>query len=144
MPDKNPYYVPNKTYDIKVKIKDLDYTNDIVQIIFTSSLSTAYQVVDLVFLLDPDDVIVEDIFGGESIKLSIILYREQNYPGPDVEVELLYLNSEFELTERTNLNNQSQKDRTIFKVTTVVKDAYKTMSTLVNDVFVGSTLIYIF
>jgi hypothetical protein len=86
MPEKKSYYVTNKLYDVTVKIKDLDYTNDTVSVILTSSLSTAYQVIDITFLLDPADVIIEDIFGGEPIKLTITLYRETKYPGPSIDI----------------------------------------------------------
>ena len=140
MPETEQSYVPNKLYEIKVKIKDLDYTNDTVAVDFSSSLSTAYQVVDITFLLDPNDVIIEEIFGGEPIKLSITLYREQNYPGPKIDVELMYLTSSFQLTEKSEMSKTQIKDRTYFNVTTIVRKAFQTMSTLVNNVFVGTTL----
>ena len=133
MPEKEQSYVANKLYD-------LDYTNDLVEVIFTSSLSTAYQVIDITFLLDPNDVIVEDIFGGEPIKLSITLLREQDYPGPRIDVELLYLNSSFLLTEKNEMSKVTMKDRTHLTVTTIVRKAYQTMATLVNDVYIGNTL----
>lgn len=43
MAEKERVYTPNKMYDLQVKIKDLDYTNDLINVIFSSSLSTAYQ-----------------------------------------------------------------------------------------------------
>jgi hypothetical protein len=140
MPDTESYYVPNKTYEIKVKIKDLDYTNDVVEVVLSSSLSTAYQVIEMIFLLDPNDVILEDIFGGEPIKLSITLLREQDFPGPNIDIDLLYLNSEFQLTEKSEMSEMQQKDRTYFRVTTVAREPFKSMSSVVNDVFIGSTL----
>lgn len=140
MPDQTAYYKPNKLYDLRVKIKDLDYTNEVVEVVFTSSLSTAYQVVDIVFFIDPNNVIVEDIFGDQPIKLTINLLREQDYPGPSIDVELMYLNASFQMTEKAN-NSQGQiADRTYFMVTTVVRKAYKTMTTLVNDVYIGTTI----
>lgn len=140
MAEKESVYTPNKSYELKVKIKDLDYTNDTVEVIVTSSLSTAYQVISLTMALDPNDVIVEDIFGGEPIRLSITLLREQEYPGPRVDIELLYLNSELQLTEKAQQSETQIKDRTFFTVTTVARAPFKTMSSLVNDVFIGSTL----
>jgi hypothetical protein len=142
MPEKpgDVFYTSNKLYEIKVRIKDLDYTNDTVEVIFTSSLSTAYQIIDITFLIDPNDIIIEDIFGGEPIKLEIRLMREQDYPGPDISMDLLYLTSEFEMTEK-NISSQTKiKDRTYFTITTLARKAYKTMSSLVNDVFLETTL----
>jgi len=140
MPEKTPYLVPNKLYNIQVKIKDLDYTNDTVEVIITSSLSTAYQVIDITFLLDPSDAIIEDIFGGEPIHLNITLLRESDYPGPRIDVELLYLTSNLQLTANKVLDKNQVKERTNVTITTVARKPYVTMSTLVNDVFVGNTL----
>ena len=140
MPEQERVYTPSKLYDVKVRIKNLDYTNDTVQVTFSSSLSTAYQVIDITFFLDSNDIIIEEIFGGEPIKLSITLLREQDYPGPRIDVDLMYLNSSFQLTEKAQSSETVQKDRTYFTVTTVARDAFKSMSTLVNDVFIGSTL----
>ena len=50
-------YVSNKMYEVAVRIKDLDYTNDLIEIVLSSSLSTAYQVIDVTLMLDPNDVI---------------------------------------------------------------------------------------
>jgi hypothetical protein len=140
VPEKESVYTPNKMYDVKVRIKDLDYTNDVIGIKIESSLSTAYQVIDIAFSLDSNDIIVQEIFGGEPIKLTITLYREQDFPGPQFEVELLYLNSEFEMTEKSEMSETKIKDRTIFIVTTVARNAFKTMTSLVNDVFLNVTL----
>jgi hypothetical protein len=140
MPEKTPYYVPNKLYKVEVKIKDLDYTNDTVEVILTSSLSTAYQVIDITFLLDPSDVIIEDIFGGEPIRLNITLLRESDYPGPRFDVELLYLTSNLQLTANKTLDKNQVKERTNITITTVARNPYVTMVSMINDVFVGVNL----
>jgi hypothetical protein len=140
MPEKEPYLVVNKLYNIQVKIKDLDYTNDTVEVVLTSSLSTAYQVIDVTFLLDPNDAIIQDIFGGEPIKLAITLIREQDYPGPRLDVELMYLTSNLQLTQKDKMTAVTQKDRSYITITTVVRKAFKTMAGLVNDVFIGQRL----
>jgi len=143
MAEPKAYYKQNRLYDLIVKIKDLDYTNDLVSVDLSSSLSTSYQVVDLVFSLDPNDVIIEEIFGGEPIKLSIILYRESTFPGPKLDIELMYVKSEFILTEKTEASKvgaMSVRDRTPLKVTTVARQPFKIMTTFVNDIFIGKTI----
>ena len=140
MPEKERVYTPSRTYDVQVKIKDLDYTNDLIRVMFDSSLSTAYQVVSMVMSLDPNDVIVEEIFGGAPIKLSITLHREQVYPGPRIDVELMYVSSHFQLTEKDEMSKTTQKDRTPLTIVTVVRSAYQTMNSLVNKVFIGTNL----
>jgi hypothetical protein len=133
-------YTSNKMYEVKVMIKELDYTNDLIEIVLSSSLSTAYQVIDVTLMLDPNDIIIQDIFGGEPIKLSITLMREQDYPGPRIDIELMYLTSNLALTEKGQQSEPFQKDRTQFKITTVARNPFKTMSSVVNDVFIGTNL----
>ena len=140
MPEEQRVFTPNRTYDIQVKIKNLDYTNDTINVNIASSLSTSYQVVTLTFSLDPNDVIVEDLFGGAPIKLGITLHREQTYPGPRIDIDLLYISSDFQLTEKDESSKQTQKDRTILTVVTVARDAYVIMNSFVNRVFIGTNL----
>ena len=140
MPERQRVYTPNRTYDIQVKIKDLDYTNDMISVNLASSLSTAYQVVTLAMSIDPNDVIIEDLFGGAPIKLSITLHREQIYPGPRIDIDLMYVSSDFQLTEKDELSRSTQKDRTMLSVVTVARSAYVIMNTLVNRVFIGTNL----
>ena len=143
MPEETAYYQQNRLYQLIVKIKNLDYTNDLISIDFISSLSTAYQVVDLTFSIDPNDVIIEEIFGGEPIKLAIILQREEVFPGPRLDIELMYVKSDFMMTGKTeasSIGQMSIKDRTPLKITTVARKSFTTMTTLVNDVFIGTNM----
>lgn len=140
MAEKKRVFTPTRSYDLQIKIKDLDYTNDAVMVVFVSSLTTAYQVVNLTLQLDPNDIIVDDIFGGEPIHLSITLLREQKYPGPRLDIELMYVSSEFQLTEKSQMSSITQKDRTLLNITTVARKPYKIMNTFVNDVFIGSNI----
>jgi len=143
MPEKEGFYKQRRLYELVVKIKGLDYTNELVSLELVSSLSTAYPIVNLVFSIDPNDVLAESIFGGEPIKVSIILYRESSFPGPKVDLELMYLKSDFLLTEKSDMTEagpQVIKDRTPLIITTVVRKPYKIMTSLVNDVFIGTNL----
>lgn len=140
MPEEQRVYSPDRSYDIQVKIKNLDYTNDMIRITVGSSLSTAYQVVTLVMMVDPNDILVEDLFGGEPIKLNITLLREQQYPGPRIDIELMYVSSSFPLTEKSEMTMGAQKDRSPLTIVTVARQPYTIMNSLVNKVFIGSTL----
>ncbi len=140
MPEKQRVFSPNRTYDIQVKIKGLDYTNDLIRVTLGSSLSTAYQVITLTMQIDPNDIIMEDLFGGEPIKLSITLLREQQYPGPKIDIELMYVSSSFQLTGKDELSIATQKDRTTLAIVTVARQPYTIMNSLVNNVFIGTNL----
>ena len=140
MPEKKRVYTPSRMYDLQVKIKNLDYTNDTISVVFDSSLGTAYQVVTLAISVDPNDVIVENLFGGEPIKLSITLHREQVFPGPRIDVELMYVSSNFSLTQKSEMSKLTQKDRTTLTIVTVARKPFTIMNTLVNKVFIGTNL----
>ncbi|MHA1802259.1 MAG: hypothetical protein ACTSWJ_11025 [Candidatus Heimdallarchaeaceae archaeon] len=148
MPEKpeDLTYTPTRLYDIRVRIKDLDYTQDLVRVEVNSSLSTSYQVVDLLFFLDPNDIILEELYGGDPIKLSIFLLREEKgaetggIPGPELEFELMYVNHDFPIVEKSQYSQFTQKDRVAYKVTSVTRKPYKIMTSLVNKVFLGTTL----
>ena len=58
--DGGAVFIPVETYELKVTINTLDYTGDLIMARLRSSLSTGYQVVDLEFSIDPNDVIVEE------------------------------------------------------------------------------------
>jgi len=148
MPEKpaDVTFAPSRLYEIEARIKDLDYSQDIVSVTVNSSLSTSYQVLDLVFFLDSNDIILQELYGGDPINLRIVLLREETgalqggVPGPSIEFELMYVHHEFPIVEKDQFSQQTQKDRVAYKVTTVTRTPYKIMTTLVNRVFLGQTL----
>ena len=133
-------FIPLETYEIKATIGDLDYTGDLITARLRSSLSTGYQVMDLTFSIDPNDVIVEDLYGGAPIKISIALLREKGIEGERIDLELLLLKGDFQLNEKTLQSTGKEKDRGYFTIRGVVRPAYKILNTFVNAVFLGSSL----
>jgi len=139
-------FVPTRMYDLRVRIKDLDYTQDLVNVVVNSSLSTAYQVFDLTFFLDPNDIIMQELYGGDPIELSLILLREEaaalkgGIPGPTVEFELMYVNHDFPIVEKDQFSDMTMKDRVLYQVSAVARQPYKIMTSLVNKVYLGTTL----
>lgn len=140
MPETSRVFTPSRTYDVQIKIKDQDYTNDVVFVEISSSLSTAYQVIKIVFNVDPTDILTQDIFGGNPIKLSITLLRQSKYPGPRIDFELMYVTSAFQFAEKSELSTGKYKDRSRLVVTTITRQPYKTMTSMVNDVYINQTL----
>jgi len=135
-------FVPTRSYDLKITIDDLDYTQDIIVVRFISSLTTAYQSVDIVFELDPNDIILQQLYGGSSIKLAITLLREEQYPGERIDLDLMFTKGKFQLNEKDQISTgeNKQKERGYYTVNTVVRDSYKIMNSVVNDVFLGTNL----
>ena len=139
-PESGATFVPVETYQIKVTIGDLDYTGDLISANFKSSLSTGYQVMNLLFEIDPTDVIVNELYGGQEIKVAIILMRETAEIGPRIDLELLLITSDFQLNEKATDSTNKQKDRGMLTVRTVVRPAYQILNGLVNGVFLGSNI----
>jgi len=133
-----------KTYQIKVTIKDKSYTNDLVGLNIISTLASAYQMISISLFLDPFDVIIESLFGGETIKVQVSLLRELGIPDKTFNLELIYISSNFIFGQKDQgagvQENQPSRERTVININAVLKDSYKTMTTLVNDVFIGKTL----
>lgn len=140
MPDPSHIYRPTVSYDLKLIIKELDYSLDLYRVQFVTSLSSAYPVVNLTLYLDPDDVIAQNLFGSDPIKLNIKLLSEEGVPSDSLDLELMYLKSDLQLTEKSKSTEKIQKDRSMVVISTVVRNSYKIMTSLVNDVFIGQTL----
>jgi len=141
MPEKKRSFTPTKGYDIQLKIKDLDYTNDLRSVRIVSAINTAYQIVTISISLDPNDVILENVMGSEPLKLSIKLLGRQvdNIPLEDVQMELQYVKSDSQAQSKPKLSEGVSKDRTLVNIITVCRKPFKTMTTMVNDVFLEKT-----
>lgn len=136
------YYVPTRGYDIQMTIKDLDFTNDLRSVRIISSLNTAYQVVLLELLVDPSDLILQDIFGEDPIKLNVrYLGQPETPPMEQVDLELMYAKADSKIVQKQeDPGAVLQKDRTPFIIPTVCRKPFKTMSTIVNEVYTGMTM----
>jgi hypothetical protein len=141
---KGEGYSAVRTYKIKTKIKDMEYTNDLVSLTIVSTLASAYQMFFISLFVDPNDIILNTLFGGDPIIIELSMLRELGIPESTINFELMYLTSDFKFAERSQKSGASEEEvnweRTVMTIHAVPKDAYKTMATLVNDVFIGSTL----
>lgn len=140
MPEKERIYSSTRGYDLQLKIKDLDYSADLTGVTIVSSLSTAYQIIVLNLLLDTNDIILEDIFGKDPLKLSVKLMAQDEIPHDSIDFELLYISSEFKASTKTQLSEGYQKDRTPISISTICRTPFKIMNTLVNEVYINKTI----
>ena len=129
MPEKKRVFTPVHSYDIQLKIKDLDYSNDLRSVRIVSAISTPYQVITLDLSLDPNNLTLDEIFGKESFKLSIrLIGREyEKIPQEDDQFELQYITHESPSQAKQQFSEGTLKDRVIVKVITVCKKPFKTM-----------------
>jgi len=133
-------FIPSRGYDLKMIIKDLDYSSDLISVRIISSLSTAYQNIFITIFIDPNDIILDDVFGKEPIKLTVTLLGQDEIPGDSIDFELMYLTSKFMAIEKTELSEEIQKDRVPLEITTVCGEPFKTMSTYVNKIYSDTTI----
>ena len=134
------YFAQTKNYDIQLTIEDKDYTLDLVSVRVLSSLSTAYQIVMLNMSLDPNDILLEKVFGSEAFNLSIRLIGQGGQVQEQVDFELMFIKADYSTIEKTEFSQETQKDNVPYIVTTVCRQPWKTMNTLVNDLFTNTTV----
>lgn len=145
MPEKDRVYTPTRGYDLELKIKDLDYSGDLNGLRIVSSLSSAYQIIFLNLFLDSDDIILDGgLFGQDPLKLTIRLLGQDENDKEQLEFELMYIKSIFDMPAKSSINNTGGKDeqgeRVPFKLVTVVRQPFKTMTTNVNYIYEGKKL----
>ena len=130
-------------YDIHLTIKDNEFSQYLKSIRIISSINTAYQIVTISLLYDPSNMILDDLFGKYPLKLKLDLIgiQEEQPIFESINMDLQYIDSNFSLTEgRPQQTDQSYiPDRTMVNVITIARKSFKTMSQIVNDVFVGKT-----
>jgi hypothetical protein len=139
MPEKKTHWNPTGSYDFKLMIEDLDYSQDLVKVKVLTSITAPYQTVILNLNLDPNDIILKRVYGQSTLKLTIILLTEDNKVRERLEFELIYLGSEFQVNTRAVLTENVQKDRQLFTIPTVCQKPFKIMTTIMNKLYHAKT-----
>ena len=142
MPDElgKKSFVPGRSYDIQLFIKDRDYSNDLVKCQIISSVNSIYDIIKLELFIDARDILV-DITGEDPLKLLITPIGEVFGDRQEqFEMELMYVKSSFEMPIKQMLYTPYQVDRTTFPVTCIPRKCFQTMTSLVNDIYIGQTI----
>jgi hypothetical protein len=141
MPDYKKQDIPGNTNDIEITIKDLDYTNDLEELVIISSLATPYPFFELVLNIDPNDIILEGVFGEDPIKMTIRTIDENKEMIEEIDLKLMLLDMNHQIAnDETNLSNQKQKETTDFRFMAVPIDAFKTITTNVNKIYTDTNI----
>jgi len=130
------------SYDIQLKIKDIDFTSDLISVRVVSSLVTAYQIVTISIFYKTSSAILDDVLGKYPLKLTIKLRGNQESDPiyESIDMELQYVESDLVIHQgKPQLDKNSIPDRTVVNITTIGRKAFTTMSQIVNDVYVGKT-----
>ena len=139
--DRSRYWSPSRTYEFELKIGKVDLTPDLVSVNILTSIDIPYQTFILQITMDPNDVILEKIYGQTPLKLKSRLYAtSQAVIQEEIDFELMYLSSDIPMGLSVPTPENIQKDRYMFKIVCVARQAYTTMNWVVNSVHIGKTL----
>ena len=140
MSDQNS--VSQRKYVIELRIKGKDYSRDLRNVRIGSSLANAYPNIMLELLIDPNDIITEEIFGQDPIELLIAQVDSDGKLAKGagfteaVEMDLMFVDSKFKLPVTRSIlsskNDAGQVDRVSFIIITVPREAFTTMNSKVN------------
>lgn len=136
-------YVLTRGYDLQLVIKNRDFTPEIFSIRIVSSISAPYQVVTIDLFVNPELILKEEIFSKDPLKLSIRFegHAEEKFLIDQQDMDLMYLKTVHRVVPQVQRGSQnSQKDRSIVRIITVPRKPFKTITTLVNDVYIGKTV----
>lgn len=137
---KSRYWSPSRMFELVLKIGKLDLTSELVEFNIITSIDLPYQTFILSFFIDPDTMILEQIYGQIPIKVTINLLATDQHPLESINFELMYLTSDMEITENTKLENLSQKQRSLVRIAAVARNPYITMNTFVNSIYYATTI----
>lgn len=136
--DSSRYWSPSRTYEFELKIGKVDLTPDLVSLQILTSIDLPYQTFLLELLIDPTEIILQKIYGQEPLKLKSKLFAtSSSLPLEEIQFELMYLSSDMPVEVSIQTHEQGQKSRYPVTFTCVARNAYTTMSTLVNFVHQG-------
>jgi len=139
--DRSRYWSPSRTYEFELKIGKVDLTPDLVSVTILTSIDIPYQTFILQITMDPNDVILEKIYGQTPLKLTTRLYATSQAVIQDqIDFEIMYLSSNIPMGVSVPKPENIQKDRYLFKIVCVARQAYMTMNAVVNSVHIGETL----
>lgn len=132
---------PGQSYSVGLFINDKDYSTDLMGVKIVSSLSSYYTTVVLQLTTDPSYFILDKIYGQAYITLVIVLKDFDGVPSvTPITFELMHIADNSDLGITTQLDNvdgegiSKEPKRKYIEVTTICRQAFRTMTTLVNDV----------
>ena len=134
------YWHPDITYDFTLRIGESDYSTDLVKVEIRSGVNLPYQHIFLDIFMDPRDILSEQLFGQQPLKLIIRLKGKETVGfGDDINFDLIYINAEGEYAPAQQSYLTDQWERSIVRLKTICSKPYQTMSSMVNEVYFNST-----
>lgn len=134
------YWTPDQTYDFQLRIGGVDYTPSVERVTIITAIDKPYQTVIFDLFQDANELILERVYGQEPIKLRIRLLTQTGEVLEKVDIELLYLTTDYDLITKTANPQEDDKVRTQVSMVTIVRNAYIIMSGITTGLFFGATV----
>lgn len=128
------YLDPGHGVAFTATIKDKDYMPFKVEII--SSILAPYPVFTVYIHIPQNDMILDKIYGQELCKLNLQTKKPiQTIPIETMDFELIITNVSFPMDSKSELSENKQIDMTPVRLTMIPSEAFKTVTTFVNEVY---------
>jgi hypothetical protein len=137
---KTRFWTPGRSYDFQLFIKDRDYTPDLQRVSIATSITAPWQTIIFDFFIDANDMILDRIYGQDPIKLNIRLLGSNGIPIEQIELDLMYVDSNYDLIMKSTNPQKDMKDRSKVEVITVCRKPFQTMTTVVNSLYYDSDI----
>lgn len=128
-------FLPTRSYAFELTIKGKQYTQDLYNVRITSSIVAPYQVIVLDVFVDSNDIIMDKVYGQDPCNLIIWLLGQDGQEADYIKLDLLIIDLNIPLSSKTEISMSGQKERTPLTITTVIRPAFKTITTIVNEVY---------
>lgn len=134
------YWIPTRSYDFQIKIGKIDYTASLERLTLITSILTPCQAFILEFFLDPNDLILDRVYGQEKIELTLRLLGPDEFVQEEIPIELMYSSNKQPIMMKTTDSQETAKDRKHIVMTTVARKSFSAMYSIVNGLYFGETV----
>lgn len=128
------YFSNSREYDIKLRIGDIDFSNDLCKLQIISSINTPYLTFALEIYVDPSDILTY-ITEDKLVKLNIIPLKETQFQGKSYDINLMVIKKNYNFTIKPSLYKNKQPDRTLLKLICVEREPFSILFSSVNKIY---------
>ena len=132
-------FLPHRSYAIEVKIKGQYLRDNQLRTIRISSTLAGYGPnIELGIFITAKDMFLEEIYGQDPITLTIRLLGQDASELERYDIDLMCTRISHGAPMAVALSDSSQEDRVSVTISTVVRDVFSSMTTMVNGVWGGA------
>jgi hypothetical protein len=127
----------SRTFNFILKINGKEYSNEVQNIRIVSNLQNCWPVFSINLFIPVSDILLENLHGQDDVELQMRSLAFDGTSLEDINFKLMILvnPSSAELSVEGQMIGDKQTDRTNLTLILVVKDAYKTMTKMVNGIY---------